>query len=147
MIRPPTGRKVIFDTNVYVEAIRGGPDAQAYQLLLSVVPRTYLSAVVVQELLTGALDIIGQRLVERFAHQAERTGRIILPTYANWKEAGRVLARMSRREPALRTRVPRLVNDVLLALSARQIGATLYTFNRRDFITISRYARFTFESL
>ncbi len=147
MIRPPTGRKVIFDTNVYVEAIRGGPDAQAYQLLLSVVPRTYLSAVVVQELLTGALDNIGQGLVERFANQAERTGRIILPTYANWKEAGRVLARMSRREPALRTRVPRLVNDVLLALSARQIGATLYTFNRRDFITISRYARFTFESL
>jgi len=147
VIQPPTGRKVVFDTNVYVEAIHGGPDAQAYQLLLSVIPRTYLSAVVVQELFAGALDTIGVRLVERFAHLAERTGRIILPTYTNWKEAGRVLARISHREPALRTRVPRLVNDVLLALSAKQIGATLYTFNRRNFITISRYTKFVFEAL
>jgi predicted nucleic acid-binding protein len=147
VIRPPTSRKAVFDTNVYIEAMRGGPSAEAYQLLLAVLPRTYLSAVVVQELLAGALDALGQRLVQRFAHQAERTGRVVLPTYADWKEAGRVLARIGRREPALRTRLPRLVNDVLLALSARQIGATLYTSNQRDFRTISRYTRFTFEAL
>jgi predicted nucleic acid-binding protein len=49
------GRKSIFDTNVYVEAIRLGPAADISRLLLSTIPRMYLSAVVVQELYTGAL--------------------------------------------------------------------------------------------
>ena len=147
MIRPLPARKVVFDTNVYIEAIQGGPQAQAYQLLLATLPRTYLSAVVVQELITGAVDAVGERLVGRFIQRTERTGRVVTPTYADWKETGRVLARISRREPGQRTRIPRLVNDVLLALSARQIGATLYTFNREDFTLIVRYTRFALEVL
>lgn len=147
MIRPPPARKVVFDTNVYIEAIQGGPQAQAYQLLLATLPRTYLSAVVVQELITGAVDAVGERLVGRLIQRTERTGRVVTPTYADWKETGRVLARISRREPGQRTRIPRLVNDVLLALSARQIGATLYTFNREDFTLIVRYTRFALEVL
>lgn len=147
MIRPLPARKVVFDTNVYIEAIQGGPQAQAYQLLLATLPRTYLSAVVVQELITGAVDAVGERLVGRLIQRTERTGRVVTPTYADWKETGRVLARISRREPGQRTRIPRLVNDVLLALSARQIGATLYTFNREDFTLIVRYTRFALEVL
>jgi predicted nucleic acid-binding protein len=54
-----------------------------------------------------------------------------------------VLARINRQEPAQRTRLARLVNDVLLAMSARQIGATLYTFNREDFTLIARYKTFS----
>jgi predicted nucleic acid-binding protein len=72
---------------------------------------------------------------------------VIVPTYADWKEAGTILARIGRREPAQRTRLARLVNDVLLALCARQIGATLYTFNRQDFSLIARYTRFVLEVL
>jgi predicted nucleic acid-binding protein len=147
VIRPPQAKKVVFDTNVYIEAIQGGPNSQAYELLLSVLPRTYLSAVVVQELFTGALDAVGERLVDRFVRRTEQTGRLIIPTYGEWKEAGRALARIGRREPAQRSRIPRLVNDVLLALGARHIGATLYTFNREDFILISRYTRFALEIL
>lgn len=147
MIRPPNAEKVVFDTNVYIAAIQGGPDARAYQLLLAVLPRTYLSAVVVQELFTGAVGTVGERLVERFVQRTEQTGRVITPTYEEWKEAGRVLSRIRRREPAQRSRISRLVNDTLLALSARQIGATLYTFDRDDFTLIGRYTRFTLEIL
>jgi predicted nucleic acid-binding protein len=147
VIRPPPARKVVFDTNVYIEAIQGGPPSQAYQHILAALPRTYLSAVVVQELTTGALDTVGERLVGRFIQRTEQTGRIVTPTYADWKEAGMVLARIGRREPGQRTRIPRLVNDVLLALSARQIGATLYTFNREDFALIAGYTRFALEVL
>jgi len=147
VIRPPPARKAVFDTNVYIEAIQRGPQAQAYQLILAALPRTYLSAVVVQELITGAVDAVGERLVGRFIQRTERTGRVVTPTYADWKETGRVLARISRREPGQRTRIPRLVNDVLLALSARQIGATLYTFNREDFTLIAGYTRFALEVL
>lgn len=147
MIRPPKAKKVVFDTNVYIEAIQGGPDARAYHLLLSALPRTYLSAVVVQELLTGAVDTVGERLVERFVRRTEQTGRVVIPTYEEWKQAGRVLASIRQREPAQRSRISRLVNDVLLALTARQIGATLYTLDRDDFTLIARYAGFALEIL
>lgn len=147
MIRPLKGRKVLFDTNVYIEAIHAGPEADAYQLLLSALPRTYLSAVVVQELYTGTLDAFGERLVERFVGQTEKTGRIVIPTYQDWKETGRILAKIGRQEPAQRTRIPRLVNDVLLAMSAMQIGATLFTFNEEDFRLIARYKKFSLQIL
>ncbi len=147
MIRPPKGRKVLFDTNVYIEAIRRGPETDAYQLLLLSLPRTYLSAVVVQELYAGALDSFGERLVEKFVQQTEKTGRIVTPTYRDWKETGRLLARIGRQEPAERTRIPRLVNDVLLAMSAVQVGATLFTFNGEDFALIARYKKFSLQIL
>ena len=130
-----------------MEAIRAGPASDVYQLLLAVLPRTYLSAVVVQELYTGTLDAVGERLVSRFVHQTEKTGRIVLPTYQDWKEAGRILARINRQEPAQRTRIPRLVNDGLLAMSAIQIGATLCTLNGDDFRLIARYRRFSLQVL
>ena len=85
-IEPPRGRKIIFDTNVYIEAIRGGPEAPPHQLLLTLLRQTYLSAVVVQELYTGALNSFGERLVDMFVRQTEKTGRIVTPTYRDWKQ-------------------------------------------------------------
>ena len=147
MIPAPQGRKLIFDTNIYIEAIRVGPGADTYQLLLSTIPRTYLSAVVVQELYAGTSDAFGERLVARFVSQTERTGRSVIPAYRDWKKTGRILGTINRQEPAQRSRIPRLANDVLLALSARQIGATLYTFNGEDFRLIARYKKFSLEVL
>ena len=147
MILPPRGRKILFDTNVYIEAIQRGPAVDVYGLLLTTIPRTYMSAVVIQELYTGALDTFGERLVARFVRQTERTGRLVTPTYRDWREAGRVLARINRQEPSQWTRLVRLVNDVPLTMSAVQIGATLYTFNRGDITLIARYKRFSFVLL
>jgi predicted nucleic acid-binding protein len=115
--------------------------------LLSTVPRMYLSAIVVQELFAGALDALGERLVATFVSQTERTGRIVIPTYRDWKETGRILGRINRQEPAERTRIPRLVSDVLLALSTVQIGATLCSFNGEDFRLIARCKKFSLEVL
>jgi predicted nucleic acid-binding protein len=118
------------------------PPALKGRKLLSSIPRMYLSAVVVHELYAGALDALGERLVATFVSQTERTGRIVIPTYRDWKETGRILGTINRQEPAERTRMSRLVNDVLLALSAVQIGATLCTFNGEDFRLIARYKNF-----
>jgi predicted nucleic acid-binding protein len=35
--------------------------------------------------------------------------------------------------------LPRLLNDVLIALCARRVGATLVTYNRADFQLIRRH--------
>ena len=83
----------------------------------------------------------------QFVRQTEKTGRIVIPTYQDWKETGSILARINRQEPAQRTRIPRLVNDALLAMSAIQIGATLYTLNGEDFRLIARYKKFPLEIL
>jgi len=40
-----------------------------------------------------------------------------------------------------------LLNDVLIALCARRIGADLYTFNRRDFDLIRRHRLFSLKVL
>ena len=127
--------------------MRLGPAANLSRLLLSTIPRMYLSAIVVQELYAGTLDRLGERLVATFFSQTERTGRIVIPAYRAWKETGRILGTISRQEPAERTRIPRLVNDVLLALSALQIGATLCTLNGEDFRLIARYRKFSLEVL
>lgn len=70
-----------------------------------------------------------------------------MPTYRDWKEAGRILARINRQQPAERARTGRLVSDVLLAMSAVQIGAKLYTFNGEDFRLIARYRQLSLETL
>jgi len=65
------------------------------------------------------------------------------PTFDDWKEAGRLGARITRREPGRKVKMQETVNDILLALSARRIGADLYTFNRADFELIRRYTPFS----
>jgi predicted nucleic acid-binding protein len=73
----------------------------------------------------------------------KRVGRLVTPTYSQWKEAGIVLAKILRRRPDLKTKVPSLVNDCLLAVSARSLGATLYTRNREDFLLLKSVRPFS----
>ena len=43
------------------------------------------------------------------------------------------MADVLQQRPDLKNKLPALVNDCLLALSARSLGATVYTRNRDDF--------------
>jgi predicted nucleic acid-binding protein len=56
---PQACRKVVFDTNIYIHAIRGGPAARKYALLINTLPFTYLSSVVSAELYLGAPGFLG----------------------------------------------------------------------------------------
>jgi len=67
------------------------------------------------------------------------------PTAGSWNHAGDVLAKVARRDPMFRSRVRTLWNDALIALSARQIGATLVTETVRDFQRLRRYVQFDLE--
>ena len=50
----PAGRWVVFDTNVYVAALREGVDGAAFALIRTRAPRTFLASVVSAELRAGA---------------------------------------------------------------------------------------------
>jgi predicted nucleic acid-binding protein len=142
---PHSVRKIVFDTNIYIGAIHGGSTCSEYALLLEFLPVTYLSSVVSAELFAGATGPSGTRLVERFVSRSERVGRVVTPTLASWNEAGRILAKITRQEPEFKTKLCRLFNDVLIAMSALQVGATVYTKNEQDFQLIRRYKRFSLQ--
>ena len=136
---------MIFDTNVYVAALREGPDGESYARLQMVGPRTFLASVVAAELRAGARDDAGRGLVDELVRRFERVERVIVPTASSWYDVGDVLANIARREPGLRTKVRGLWNDALIASSARQIGATVVTANVSDFRLLRRYMRFEIE--
>jgi len=141
----PAGRWLVFDTNVYVAALREGASGHASEQLRRLVPRTYLAAVVSAELHAGALDDVGREAVRALAEPFSRLGRVVTPDARAWDRVGDLLAEAWRRQPQLRDRLSTLWNDALIALSARQIGATVVTQNVRDFALLRRYARFDFE--
>lgn len=136
--------KHLIDTDLYVDLIQSGKTLPIIRELYEKdTPGVYFSSVVTQELLAGARSPAGKRHVEILVAPFERTGRIVTPTHRQWKEAGDVLARVLRRRPDLKSKLPSLVNDCLLALSARAIGATLYTRNRDDFMLLSQIRHFS----
>ncbi len=139
---------ILLDTNVYLVAIRSEDGAGFFESrFLPLVFQTYFASVVVEELYAGALDSQGVRLVERHVGALERAGRVVAPSFQDWKEAGKIIARITRREPALKSKTQQILNDILLALCARRIGAGLYTFNRDDFELIRRHRPFSLKLL
>ena len=109
--------------------------------------QTYLSSIVVEELHAGALDAAAIRLVEDHVGALEKAGRLINPTFQDWKEAGKLVANITRKEPGRKPKIQQMLNDILLAFSARRVGADLFTFNRDDFELIRRYKPFSLKVL
>ena len=139
---------ILLDTNVYLFAIRSEEGAAFFEhRFLPLVFQTYLSSIVVEELYAGALDAQAERLVESYVGALERAGRVVAPNFQDWKEAGRLVARVTRKEAGRKSKVQQMLNDILLALCARRIGADLFTFNREDFQLIQRYRPFSLKVL
>lgn len=140
--------KYILDTNIYLYAINSEAGEDFFtQRFFPLIFRTYLASVVIEELYAGAIDTQAIRLVERYARALERTNRIVSPTFQDWKDAGKLVAQITRREPGRKSKVQQMLNDILIVLCARQIGATVCTFNREDFALIRRYKPFSLETL
>lgn len=64
------------------------------------------------------------------------------PTERHWIEAGEILKHVRDREHYDSDKIRDLAFDVLIALSARSIGATLVTCNEADFRAIGRHLAF-----
>ncbi len=140
-------RKLVFDTSVYISAIRGGLVSPAFRALQEGLPRTHLASVVSAELRAGATTTAARHAVRRFTRWAEKVGRVVTPSAASWNGAGDILAQIRAQEPHLRSKVSTLWNDLLIAASARQIGAAVVTENAEDFELLRRYLRFEIRAL
>jgi predicted nucleic acid-binding protein len=128
-------RFAVFDTSVYVEDFRTGRFARRI-LESTFVPRC--SVVVLHELLRGART----PLERQFIRDLRRHCRLVTPTERHWMDAAEILARIKNREGYDAAKIRELASDVLIALSARSIGATVVTCNEADFRAISRHVTF-----
>jgi hypothetical protein len=77
----------------------------------------------------------------------ERTGRVVGPTFADWTEASTIVTMIAKKDRSWRSKIPALLNDILLALCTRRIGATLLTYNKDDFQLIHRHKEFSLRIL
>ena len=140
-------KRFVLDTNLYIAADRDAANAEELTAFYDAyLPVTYLHAVVVQELLLGAIDARrGVAIRNAYVRPFESRGRMLTPTFADWARSGEVVAQLVRESIRSRGGFGRsFLNDVLLAVSCRSAGLTLVTNNVRDFERIRRVERFDF---
>ena len=137
----------LYDTSVYITALRQGVASPAAQVVQENLPQTVVAAVVVAELRAGARTPAARRLVDDLVHWAQRVNRLETPTATDWERAGTVLGAIRAAEPTLRSKVPTLWNDALIAATARRIGATVVTHNAADFRLLARHLPFQLVTL
>ncbi|MSP41491.1 MAG: type II toxin-antitoxin system VapC family toxin [Deltaproteobacteria bacterium] len=126
-------QRVVVDTNIYIDWLNEG---RHEDIIFRRDAVKHLSAVVLMELLAGAFSVEDRRLVRNITLPFAKAHRIVTPTVSIYQEAGDVLRRLQRVRGYTIRSAYGLVNDVLIALSARSIGASVITQNERDFAAI-----------
>lgn len=132
-------RRLVIDTNVYIDWLN---DGRHEDVLFRRDAVKYLSAVVLMELRAGAGSGADRRLVHRLETAFERAGRILSPSKGLFAEAGDTLRKLRIEAGYNVGGSHSIANDVLIALSARSIGATVVTQNERDYRAIERIRSF-----
>jgi predicted nucleic acid-binding protein len=125
--------KVVYDTCLYVDLLRS---AARLALFTDRSQIRYLSPVVLMELMAGARTPQQRKVVDRLLKPYSKAHRIIHLGANLFYKAGQCLARMGRHGIQLHKG---LTHDLLIALSAASIGATLFTGNKKDFERIGKF--------
>lgn len=139
----------LLDTNVYIGGFNDPDFADSFLAFHQrTLPRLILSAVVAHELLVGARTPDRRRALERGLLEPFRTrGRIHVPGLSTWELAADIDRRLRDLGSYSSSLAQRgFGNDILIAASAREIGATIITRNRADFALIGRVTPIRFES-
>ena len=131
----PNGKLALLDTSVYIENFRTG------RFTLPLLRSAWIircSAVVLHELRRGARSALELQFVNELARKI----RIITPTESHWLESADILSQIRKRKGYDAHKLRDLAFDVLIALSARGIGATLITCDQQDFAEIRKHMLF-----
>jgi len=110
--------KITYDTNIFIRYKK------------QPLPRSfYMSAVVLQELVAGAIDAARIKDLERTRHKFQSANKLLVPNEEDWWQAGLVLNALQRGRRSRKTgRIPkmsaaeryRIINDVLIARTAKR---------------------------
>jgi predicted nucleic acid-binding protein len=125
----------ILDTSVYVDNLGAGRFKQEILDLKFVIR---CSAVVLAELARGARS----QLMKRFVDDLAKNLRVIAPSEREWIESGWIVNRIAVAKGFDIQKTRDVHFDVLIALTARRIGAHLITCNVDDFSAVREYVKF-----
>lgn len=123
---------VLFDTSIYITALRMGDDAALNLRRVARGAPVWLSSVVLEELYAG-VSVRNRRPVERLERDFRRAERILIPNLTDWTQTGKVIALLAAKYGYEQIGKGRLTNDALIGLSAGRLGITVITANARDF--------------
>ena len=126
-----TTKFALLDTTIYIENFRSG------RFTFRLVQSPFVircSSVVLHELLRGARTTTERK----FVLDLSRRCQVLTPTEQQWLKAAEILGRLRQREGYGATELRELAFDVLIALSAWSIGASVITTNHADFLAIQR---------
>ncbi len=121
---------LLFDTGIYIRFSRGenyfwlGDDARVFQ-------RTILTAVVAAELYAGTHNLREKRVLDELCQAHGALGHFSSPSAASWIATGILLRRA--RSVFGQIDFVHHFRDLLIAVEAVQLGATLVTENVGDF--------------
>ena len=133
-------KKVLLDTNVCTDWLNRG-DHEAVMVGPGFL--RYLSVVVVMELRAGVSNRASRDAVDALTRAYRSASRLVSPSSEVFERAGAVLRKL--KFAGRNVRDASLCGDVLIALTARSIGATVVTSNVSDFAAIQRLEEFSFE--
>ena len=134
----------LFDSSIYISALRQGDDAPLALRRLATDAPLWLSAVVLEELYAGSPDR-GRQVVERLERDFDRAKRILVPNLSDWTQAGTALARLAAKYHYEKIGQGRLTNDALIAMSAGRLGIRVITTNQRDFSKLAEFVSFRWQ--
>jgi predicted nucleic acid-binding protein len=139
-----TFANVLFGTNIYPRILHSEVHERLHrERFARFAPRTYLYSVVAAELSAGAPTVQSVRLVDHLLAPYLRVGRLAALHHNDWISMGKVTAHILRTAPSYRSKLPALQNDILIALSAKRVGATVVSENEEDFALIQRFVSFS----
>ena len=132
---------VLFDTSVYITAMRAQDDEAVAVRRIAGGEAVWLSSVVLEELYAG-VSARDRRVIERLERDFERVRRILVPNLSDWARTGKVIAMLAAKYDYEQIGKGRLTNDALIATSAGRLGITVVTANAREFSRLAEFRRF-----
>ncbi|MBV6517828.1 MAG: hypothetical protein DCC43_05585 [Candidatus Brocadia sp.] len=137
--------KVIFDTSIYIPFVNDGIAYPTGNLHADFGKHMlYMSVVVMEELYAGAFDTQSIKLLDTLYKTFKNLNRLLVPEAADWQGAGKVIAKIGKKYGFEDIFLSKITHDVLIAASARRIGAIVITNNRKDFLRIQEFVDFKF---
>jgi predicted nucleic acid-binding protein len=133
-------KRTLLDTSVYIDWLNAGLHEA---LVVGPGHVRILSAVVALELRAGAMTPKAVRAIEALSRAYAAAQRLAAPPPAVYLEAGKILSRL--RKDGREVRRASLLADTLIALTARSVGATLFTRDVSDFTAIREHVDFLLE--
>lgn len=126
----------LLDSNIYIRAfLEPGFGTELHSFHRGHLGQLVLSAVVASEILVGAATPARERAVRLGLVEPFRTRRRFhTPSWTTWDRATAIDRRLRRKGGMTSSLAQRsFFNDILIAASARELGATIVTLNRADF--------------